>query len=545
MSRSPSDDEVEAAVTHAFREEWGQVVATLIRMTGDWDLAEECAQEAFATALQRWPRDGIPARPGAWLTTTARNKARDRLRREAVGAAKLREIGEARLRELGAGPGAALRDGTRILPYGPGPYEPEPSARIPYKPGRASYKPGRHETDLREPAPYPPRILERGPYSPEIDPRGRSGPESHDPESHSPGEYRPEPHSPGEYGPEPLNSAAYDHGSYGSSAHGPGAPPTPGRDSPDEMPDDRLRLMFTCCHPALAMEAQVALTLRTLAGLTTAEIARAFLVAEQTMAKRLVRAKQKIRNAGIPFRVPPAHLLPERTPAVLAVLYLLFNEGYSASSGADLLRPDLSAEAIRLARVLAGLMPDEPEAVGLLALMLLHDARRQTRLDEAGEFVPLEDQDRSRWNTVEIAEGVRLLETALRRHRAGPYQIQAAIAACHATAERAADTDWPQIAALYGRLGALTASPVIELNRAVAVAMAAGPAQGLALVEKLAASGRLHDYHLLAATRADLLRRLGRRKEAETAYREALELTVTEVERRYLARRLAEVSSPG
>jgi RNA polymerase sigma-70 factor (ECF subfamily) len=406
--------EVEDAVAQAFREEWGQVVATLIRVAGDWDLAEECAQDAFALALQRWPRDGIPRRPGAWLTTTARNRAVDRLRREAVGAAKLREV-------------AVL--------------SPEP----------------------------------------EFDDSG--------------------------------------------------------------VPDDRLRLMFTCCHPALALDAQVALTLRTLAGLTTAEIARAFLVGEPTMSKRLTRAKQKIRHAGIPYRVPPAHLLPDRTPALLAVLYLLFNEGYSATTGADLVRRNLSAEAIRLARILTTLMPDEPEAVGLLALMLLHDARRDTRLDAAGDLVTLEEQDRTRWDTVEIDEGVALLEGALRRGAPGRYQVQAAIAACHATAADAAGTDWPQIAALYGRLVRLVPSPVVELNRAVAVGMADGPAAGLALVDALAGSEAMEGYHLLPATRADLLRRLGRADEAATAYREALGLASTDAERRYLGRRLTEVTA--
>jgi RNA polymerase sigma-70 factor (ECF subfamily) len=407
-------DDVGAAVAGAFRDEWGQVVATLIRLTGDWDLAEECAQDAFALAVQRWPRDGVPQRPGAWLTTTARNRAIDRLRREAVGAAKLREV-----------------------------------ARL------------------------------SGPDQPDDDPSG--------------------------------------------------------------VPDDRLRLMFTCCHPALAFESQVALTLRTLAGLTTAEIARAFLVPEQTMSKRLVRVKQKIRNAGIPYRVPPAHLLPERTTAVLGVLYLLFIEGYTASAGADLIRQSLSGEAIRLARLVATLMPDEPEAGGLLALLLLHDARRATRVDEAGDLITLEDQDRTRWDAAEIAEGVEVLDRALRQGRPGPYQVQAAIAACHATATAAADTDWPQIAALYGQLAQFVPSPVVELNRAVAVAMADGPAAGLVLVEKLAAGDDLAGYHLLPATRADLLRRLGRTGEAADAYRAALDLVGTEAERRYLVRRLAEL----
>ena len=408
-------DDIGAAVTEAFRDEWGQVVATLIGLTGDWDLAEECAQDAFALAVQRWPRDGVPLRPGAWLTTTARNRAIDRLRREAVGAAKLREV-----------------------------------------------------------------ALLAGPESPAQDASG--------------------------------------------------------------VPDDRLRLMFTCCHPALAFESQVALALRTLAGLTTAEIARAFLVPEQTMSKRLVRAKQKIRNAGIPYRVPPAHLLPERTQAVLGVLYLLFNEGYTASAGADLIRQSLSGEAIRLARVVAALMPDEPEPGGLLALLLLHDARRATRVDEAGDLITLKDQDRTRWDAAEIAEGVEVLDRALRRGRPGPYQVQAAIAACHATALAAADTDWPQIAALYGQLAQFVPSPVVELNRAVAVAMADGPAAGLALVEKLAESDDLTGYHLLPATRADLLRRLGRTSEAADAYRAALDLVSTETERRYLARRLADLA---
>jgi RNA polymerase sigma-70 factor (ECF subfamily) len=420
---------VEAAVAQAFRDEWGQVVATLIRVTGDWDLAEECAQDAFAVALQRWPRDGIPRRPGAWLTTTARNRATDRLRRAAVGAAKLREVA-AMSGPPGSGPGTGLG-------------------------------PGGGDDD----------------------------------------------------------------------------------DDDDAVPDDRLRLMFTCCHPALALEARVALTLRTLAGLTTVEIARAFLVGEQTMAKRLVRAKQKIRQAGIPYRVPPAHLLPERTPAVLAVLYLLFNEGYSASAGAGPIRRNLTAEAIRLARVLARLMPDEPEAAGLLALMLLHDARRGTRLDAAGEMVTLEDQDRGRWDRAGIAEGTALLEGALRRGQPGPYQVQAAIAACHATAATAAGTDWAEIAALYGELARLVPSAVVRLNRAVAVGMADGPAAGLRLVTQLRESGELAGYHLLPATQADLLRRLGRAAEAAAAYREALALAPTDAERRYLSRRLAEAEA--
>jgi RNA polymerase sigma-70 factor (ECF subfamily) len=307
--------------------------------------------------------------------------------------------------------------------------------------------------------------------------------------------------------------------------------------------DDRLRLIFTCCHPALALEARVALTLRTLAGLTTAEVARACLVSEPTMAKRLARAKSKIRNAGIPYRVPPAHLLEERTAGVMAVLYLLFNEGYSATAGEDLIREGLCAEAIELARLLARLMPDEPETGGLLALMLLHHARRAGRVDGAGGPVPLEEQDRSSWDRDAVAEGVDLLDAALLHGHPGPYQVQAAIAACHATAPSAAETDWPQIALLYRRLARMVPSPVVELNRAVAVAMAEGPAAGLALVDALEAQGALSGYHLLPATRADLLRRMDRRAEAADAYREALALATAQAERRHLARRLAEMET--
>jgi RNA polymerase sigma-70 factor (ECF subfamily) len=316
----------------------------------------------------------------------------------------------------------------------------------------------------------------------------------------------------------------------------------PSGDTPSEIPDDRLRLIFTCCHPALSLDAQVALTLRTLAGLTTAEIARALLVAEPAMAKRLVRAKRKISNAGIPYRVPPGHLLPERTVAVLAVVYLLFNEGYRASEGRNLIRESLCEEAIRLARSLCELMPDEPEALGLLSLMLLHHARRAGRTDDQGQLVALEAQDRSRWDREAIEAGNRALDAALRRRRPGPYQIQAAIAACHANAARASDTDWDEIARLYDRLHMLAPTPVVALNRAVAVAMAEGPAAGLELADTLEASGQLAGYYLLPATRADLLRRLGRFSEAEAAYRQALDLARSEPERRYLDRRLAEVT---
>jgi RNA polymerase sigma-70 factor (ECF subfamily) len=316
--------------------------------------------------------------------------------------------------------------------------------------------------------------------------------------------------------------------------------------SADEMsviyPDDRLRLIFTCCHPALNQEAQVALTLRTLGGLTTPEIARAFLVAEPALAQRLVRAKQKIRDANIPYAIPPAQMLPERIKPVQAVIYLIFNEGYASTEGEHLVRADLCAEAIRLGRTLCELLADEPENRGLLALMLLHDSRRNARVTSAGELVTLEEQDRSLWNREQIGEGIRLVEEALRMRSVGPYQLQAAIAAVHAEAHTPQATDWRQIASLYGELLRISPTAVVALNRAVAVAMSAGFEQGLALIDDLGASGELDGYYLFHAARADILRRLDHRKEASDAYQRALALATNQVERGYLARRLREVT---
>jgi RNA polymerase sigma-70 factor, ECF subfamily len=405
-------------VDRLFREEQGRAVATLIRVLGDFDLAEEAVQDAFIAALEIWPDRGIPANPGAWITTTARNRAIDRLRRR-----------------------KRLRDKTEEL--------------------------------ARD------AIIEEG-------------------------------------------LAAME----------------PGATDDTPITDDRLRLIFTCCHPALPLDGRIALTLRTLGGLTTPEIARAFLVPEPTLAQRLVRAKRKIRDAGIPYRVPPRELLPERLGGVLRVLYLVFNEGYAASSGDSLVRRELTAEAIRLARLVVSLLPDEPEASGLLALMLLHDARREARTTPAGDLILLEDQDRAQWDAERIAEGRTLVANSLRAGRVGGYQIQAAIAALHDEAPSWDATDWPQIAALYRRLCAIDPSPVIELNLAAAVAMADGPAIGLAMMDALAESGSLDSYPYLHAARADLLRRLGRRSESSVAYKRALELTDNQAEQAFLRRRL-------
>jgi RNA polymerase sigma-70 factor (ECF subfamily) len=412
------------AVARVFHDEHGRAIATLIRVLGDFDLAEEAVADAYVTALEKWPADGTPSNPGAWIVTTARNRAIDRARRAQAFARK-----------------AALIAG----------------------------------------------------------------------------------------------DAAFD-----ASARA-GAVRAAAEDEMHPIPDDQLRLIFTCCHPALAPEASIALTLRTLGGLTTPEIARAFLVPEATLAQRLVRAKKKIRVAGIAYEVPGGDRLAERLDAVLRVIYLVFNEGYDASEGEGLIRRELCAEAIRLARIVAELMPEEPEAQGLLALLLLTDARRPSRVAPDGGLVRLEDQDRGGWSKPEIDEGSALVERALRAGRVGPYQLQAAIAAVHDEAAVAADTDWQQILGLYEVLLRVTPSPVIALNRAVAVGEVMGPASGLAAVDSLAADPSLADYRFFHAARADFLRRLGRWSEAADAYERASGLGPNAAERAYLERRLAEV----
>ena len=407
---------VRAMVDAVYRSESRRVLATLIRLLGDFDLAEEALHDAFTAAVERWPRDGVPANPRAWLVSAGRFKAIDGLRRRARFDASLGEIAD----QLDAGTSDAM-------------------------------------------------------------------------------------------------------------------PP-----DDDGVADDRLRLIFTCCHPALPPDAQVALTLREVCGLTTEEIAHAYLTTPPTVAQRIVRAKAKIRDARIPYQLPSVPDLPERLDTVLHVIYLVFNEGYSASSGESLVRHDLSAEAIRLGRLLVELLP-EPEATGLLALMLLHESRRAARTGPAGELVLLDDQDRSRWSQEQIAEGRTLVERALASRRFGPYTLQAAIAAVHAEASSAAATDWPQIVGLYDVLLRADPSPVIELNRAAAVALRDGPAAGLALIDAILARGELGDYHLAHSARADLCRRLGRTTDARTSYERALALTRQEPERRFLERRLREV----
>jgi len=413
--------ELGETLEQVFREEYGRIIATLIRLSGSFDLAEEALQEAFASAIANWEKDGTPGNPGAWLTTVAHRKLLDAVRREKTRSDKQPEL--------------------------------------------------EHEIERLQP------YVELAPFEEAV-----------------------------------------------------------------EYPDDRLRLIFTCCHPSLSREAQVALTLRTLGGLTTAEIARAFLLPEPTLAQRLVRAKNKIRVARIPYEVPPLKVLQERLVSVQSVIYLIFNESYSATAGTSLTRRDLSAEAIRLGRVLCKLMPNEPENSGLLALMLLHDSRRDARVNDRGELVTLEEQDRSRWDRAEIEEGLLLVEQALRLRRVGPLQLQAAIAAIHAEAETPGETDWRQIVALYEELMRINPSPIVALNQAAAVAMSEGFEQGLMLIEKAGAFGKLENYYLFHAARADLLRRLNRLPEAATAYSRAAALTTNRVEQQYIRRRLREVT---
>ena len=408
------------AIERVYREESGRILATLIRLVGDFDLAEEVMHDAFAAALEQWPGHGLPENPRAWLVSTARHKAIDRLRRDIRFRAKQEELSR----------------------------------------------------------------------------------------------WAAEPPSP-------------------DSGESAGHPVT----------DDRLRLIFTCCHPALALESQLALTLRTLGGLTTEEIARAFLIPAPTMAQRLVRAKQKIRAAGIPYRVPPEDELDERLDAVLSALYLIFNEGYAATSGAELVRADLCSEAIRLTRIVVSLMPPRPQARALLALMLLHDARRAARVSADGELVRLELQDRGLWDREEIREGIQLTEAALREGGPGSYALQAAIAALHAEAPRAAETDWRQIVELYGELCARYPSPVVELNRAAAVGEVYGAAEGLRLLDDLDGRGELSRYHLLPAARARLLARLGRESESAAEWERARDLATNAAERRFIEREIASTAA--
>ena len=406
-----------ANIEQVFREEYGRIIATLIRISGSFDLAEEALQEAFIVAVSKWELEGSPDNPGAWLTTVAHRKLLDALRRERTRTDKQAEL---------------TYEADRLQPY----VEPELFEDV------------------------------------------------------------------------------------------------------VEYSDDRLRLIFTCCHPSLTREAQVALTLRTLGGLTTGEIAHAFLLSEVTLAQRLVRAKQKIRLAGIPYEIPSLERIADRLTAVQAVIYLIFNEGYAASTGQSLIRNDLCVEAIRLGRVLCELLPDEPENLGLLALMLLQNSRREARVNQQGGLMTLEEQDRSRWNAAEIEEGVNLVQKALRLRRVGNYQLQAAIAAVHAEAKTADETDWRQIVALYEELMRITSSPIVALNHAAAVAMAEGFERGLALID---AVGALQNYYLFHASRADLLRRLHRFDEATIAYTTALSLTTNQVEQNYIRRRIEEI----
>jgi RNA polymerase sigma-70 factor, ECF subfamily len=414
-------DELRNTIESVFRQESGRILATLIRISGSFDLAEEAMQEAFATAVSHWPVKGAPDNPAAWITSVAHRKLVDHTRRER----------------------------TRREKQGPLIYE-----------TAATYEP-----DMT--------MLEAEPIA---------------------------------------------------------------------FPDDRLRLIFTCCHPALHRDAQVALTLRTLGGLTTPEIARAFLLPEPTLAQRLVRAKRKIADARIPYEVPPRAQLPERLGSVQSVIYLVFNEGYSATAGDSLVRRELCSEAIRLCRTLCELLPGEPENLGLLALMLLHDSRRDARMNKQGKLVTLEDQDRSLWDQERIREGVTLLKQALHMRQAGPYQLQAAISAIHAEAATPQETDWHEIAAIYQQLLRLMPTPVVELNHAVAVAMSEGLERGLAEIDQVGACGRLEDYHLFHAARADILRRLGRRAESAEAYTAALRLVTNQVEKDYLRDRLTQVA---